>query len=152
MEKRLNFNLFAITTERIFIMTKTILETKSNWYLVKAIFDDGDYQDIKHHYKSLFSDYARKGDTTNLKEDIDRLFSKVNGIPAIISKLTFENSNDSIYTEPQKVKDDLYKLKQKYFKKINWHVEHSNPRGIPNKFYELYNDLEIIPRRYLKRI
>ena len=35
-------------------MTKTILETKSNWYLVKAIFDDGDYQDIKHHYKSLF--------------------------------------------------------------------------------------------------
>lgn len=85
-------------------MTKTILETKSNWYLVKAIFDDGDYQDIKHHYKSLFSDYARKGDTTNLKEDIDRLFSKVNGIPAIISKLTFENSNDSIYTEPQKWK------------------------------------------------
>ena len=86
-----------------------------------------------------------------MKEDIDRLFSKVNGIPAIISKLTFENSNDSIYTEPQKVKDDLYKLKQKYFKKINWHVEHSNPRGIPNKFYELYRKFpNIVIARFIK--
>lgn len=43
-------------------------------------------------------------------------------------------------------------LKQKYFNKFNWHIQHLNPEGILNKFYELSNDIETISKKYLKWI
>lgn len=126
------------------------LRTKNFIRLEDTIFIESNFQKLKNYYRKKFEDYACEGNTTNLKKDIDNLFSKTNGIPFIFSHITFKNSNNSIYNNPKKVETDLYHLKQKYFNKFNWHIQHLNPNGILNKFHELYSDLEKIPQKYFK--
>ncbi|MGT2751287.1 hypothetical protein ACVRXF_10395 [Streptococcus orisasini] len=127
-----------------------ITQTEAYSQLENTIFVKNEYQKLKNYYHKKFKNYACEGDTTNLNKDIDNLFSKTNGIPFIFSHITFENSNNSIYTNPKKVESDLYHLKQKYFNKFNYHIQHLNPTGVSKNFLKLYSDLEKIPRNYLK--
>ncbi|MEX2785386.1 hypothetical protein AB3331_09365 [Streptococcus sp. H49] len=125
-------------------------KTESYKQLEETIYLNSEFQHLKKHYYQLFKDYACEGNTNNLKKDIDDMFSKTDGIPFIFSHVTFKNTTDTIYTTPKKVEADLYALKQKYFNKFNWHIQHLNPSGIHEKILELYFDLAEIPKKYLK--
>ena len=129
-----------------------ITETKSYDRFIDTMFQNKQYQILYKHHLQLFRNYACNGNTSNLENDTNNLFSKTNGIPFIFSHITFENSKTNILTNPKKVEYELYQLKQKYFNQFNWHIQHLNPEGILNKFLELNTDLETITKKYLKQI
>ena len=80
-----------------------ITETKSYDRFIDTMFQNKQYQILYKHHLQLFRNYACNGNTSNLENDINNLFSKTNGIPFIFSHITFENSKTNILTNPKKV-------------------------------------------------